>query len=167
MNKDISKLIIEITLIIMVVIFTAVLFLTNNTNKTREELIALNNRSLSLNVTDAVKNRTLKKIKDKDLADNLDCDVIEINNNTETTTNYNLVLKITKTINVDNYKIKANSNIYELNKLNYREDDNYYYFTIDTFTISNKTQNITFGIWLKDDSIAEKETFKYSYMIEW
>lgn len=168
MDRDIRKILRKTCsdiLFLLVLIFVCT-FLSNDTVEAREELANYQN-DLSINVVDRGNSRYLVSMSDIEAKKYSDSIILEVSNNTNSNVNYNLLLRMNKIDNLENYKVMLSGKIYNLNELRCYEDNQYRYFKLDDYTIGNKAQNFTFLLWLKEDVINyDNINISYSFIVD-
>jgi len=168
MDRDVSKMLGKICfdiifLLVVILVFT---FLSKDTVNAREELISYQ-EELSINVISRGNSKYLFSMSDEEAINYSDSIILEVSNNTNETISYNLVLRMNIIENLENYKIMILGKIYNLDELEYYEDNEYRYFNLGNYIIGNKEQNFTFLLWLEEDIINYNNfNINYSFMIE-
>jgi len=168
MDRDVSKMLGKICfdiifLLVVILVFT---FLSKDTVNAREELISYQ-EELSINVISRGNSKYLFSMSDEEAINYSDSIILEVSNNTNETISYNLVLRMNIIENLENYKIMILGKIYNLDELEYYEDNEYRYFNLGNYIIGNKEQNFTFLLWLEEDIINYNNVnINYSFMIE-
>jgi len=121
------------------------------------ELVTLLNTSIpeSLAYVDVIKeNNLVYPIKDEEAIQSMTPSKINLVNDTYSDTIYELGIRINKKSSLDYkyLKIYFKEKVSLLKDLYIGEDDNYYYFLLETGNIKATTLNYEIKIWLKDTS---------------
>lgn len=122
-----------------------------------------------LNITDNQINN-LYPIKTDNAIKNLKKSKIEIINDTKTSEEYSLLLKIEKnsTLDYNVLNIALNDSVHPLKDLLIVEDANNYYFSLYTNSIVGKKETLSFIMWMdeKTGNEMQNKTLNYSFELQ-
>lgn len=168
MNKKFKSLVIEIVFLLVIMISVIPLFVygSKDNSLTRAQLSGYD-KGLDIEVVQKSDIKELYPMSDEDAINNLNGSVIKVTNLDNRDSNYDFIFKMNKIDDLQNYKIMFNGKIYSLNDLDYTEDEEYRYFTLDNIDISNKEKYLTFLLWITDEgNNYVSEDINYSFMME-
>lgn len=151
MNKEIRGLLFEIIFLIFVMIISIPIYNISSKNN----LLA---RSVANGTTKGLDVNILQR-GDMETTD----DIIKVKNLDNNSAKYDLILVLSKEININNVGIILNGKEYSLKTLKYSVDNDNYYFTIDSFNINNKDMYFNFRIL---NYSFENINISYSFRIE-
>ena len=151
MNKEIRGLLFEIIFLIFVMIISIPIYnISSKNNLLAREIANGTTKGLDVNV--------LQK-GDMETTD----DIIKVKNLDNNSAKYDLILVLSKEIDINNVGIILNGKEYSLKTLKYSVDNDNYYFTIDSFNINNKDMYFNFRIL---NYSIESNNISYSFRIE-
>lgn len=151
MNKEIRGLLFEIIFLIFVMIISIPIYNISSKNN----LLA---RSVANGTTKGLDVNILQR-GDMETTD----DIIRVKNLDNNSAKYDLILVLSKEIDINNVGIILNGKEYFLKTLKYSVDNDNYYFTIDSFNINNKDMYFNFRIL---NYSFENINISYSFRIE-
>lgn len=151
MNKEIKGLLFEIIFLIFVMIISIPIYNISSKNN----LLA---RSVANGTTKGLDVNILQR-GDMETTD----DIIKVKNLDNNSAKYDLILVLSKEIDINNVGIILNGKEYSLKALKYSVDNDNYYFTIDSFIINNKDMYFNFRIL---NYSIESNNISYSFRIE-
>ena len=151
MNKEIRGLLFEIIFLIFVMIISIPIYNISSKNN----LLA---RSVANGTTKGLDVNILQR-GDMETTD----DIIKVKNLDNNSAKYDLILVLSKEIDINNVGIILNGKEYSLKTLKYSVDNDNYYFTIDSFNINNKDMYFNFRIL---NYSVENINISYSFRIE-
>ncbi len=151
MNKEIRGLLFEIIFLIFVMIISIPIYNISSKNN----LLA---RSVANGTTKGLDVNILQR-GDMETTD----DIIKVKNLDNNSAKYDLILVLSKEIDINNFGIILNGKEYSLKTLKYSVDCDNYYFTIDSFNINNKDMYFNFRIL---NYSVENINISYSFRIE-
>lgn len=151
MNKEIKGLLFEIIFLIFVMIISIPIYNISSKNN----LLA---RSVANGTTKGLDVNILQR-GDMETTD----DIIKVKNLDNNSAKYDLILVLSKEIDINNLGIILNGKEYSLKTLKYSVDSDNYYFTIDSFNINNKDMYFNFRIL---NYSIESNNISYSFRIE-
>lgn len=151
MNKEIRGLLFEIIFLIFVMIISIPIYnISSENNLLAREVANGTSKGLDVNILQR---------GDMETTD----DIIKVKNLDSNSVKYDLILVLSKEIDINNVGIILNGKEYYLKNLKYTSDNDNYYFTINSFNINNKDMYFNFRILnysLEDIDIS------YSFRIE-
>lgn len=163
-NKLLLKIIIEVIFVMILIIFIG--GINKNVVNARETIIPSKN-NLVIDVINKGDYVYLLPVGDNEVYCDYNSAIFSISNLSGNLINYNLILRMNKIANLNNYKVMLLGNIYRLDELEYYEDYNYLYFDLGNYLIGNKNQNFTFILWLSDENLNYDNTsIKYSFLVD-
>ena len=112
--------------------------------------------------------REIVSVSDDYALRNIETQDLIVYNYTKVDANYSLVLKIDKlsTIAVDDIKLNVNYNINYLKNFKYYEDNDYYYYIIDSDHLKGDSQKYILSMWNdKKETLGSNNTFNYEFII--
>ncbi len=151
MNKEIKGLLFEIIFLIFVMIISIPIYNISSKNNLLARSVA-NGTTKGLDVN--ILQRGDMKTTD---------DIIKVKNLDNNSAKYDLILVLSKEIDINNVGIILNGKEYSLKTLKYSVDNDNYYFTIDSFNINNKDMYFNFRIL---NYSIESNNISYSFRIE-
>ena len=111
---------------------------------------------------------TLASVSDEYALKNIETQDLVVYNYTKADAPYSLVLKIDKssTVVIDSIKLNVNSNINYLKDFASYEDNNYYYYVLDTDHLQGTSQKYALSMWNEKDSIQDNNSyFNYEFVV--
>lgn len=151
MNKEIRGLLFEIIFLIFVMIISIPIYnISSKNNLLAREIANGTTKGLDVNI--------LQK-GDMETTD----DIIKVKNLDNNSAKYDLILVLSKEIDINNVDIILNGKEYSLKTLKYSINNDNYYFTIDSFNINNKDMYFNFRIL---NYSIESNNISYSFRIE-
>ena len=151
MNKEIRGLLFEIIFLIFVMIISIPIYnISSKNNLLAREVANGTTKGLDVNILQR---------GDMETTD----DIIKVKNLDNNSAKYDLILVLSKEIDINNVGIILNGKEYSLKTLKYSVDDDNYYFTIDSFNINNKDMYFNFRIL---NYSIESNNISYSFRIE-
>ena len=151
MNKEIRGLLFEIIFLIFVMIISIPIYnISSKNNLLAREIANGTTKGLDVNI--------LQK-GDMETTD----DIIKVKNLDNNSAKYDLILVLSKEIDINNVDILLNGKEYSLKTLKYSINNDNYYFTIDSFNIKNKDMYFNFRIL---NYSIESNNISYSFRIE-
>lgn len=109
-------------------------------------------------------------IEDELALKNLKRTNITVKNETRTKEEYTLLLKISKdsTIDISVLKVSVHNNIYSLKDILLLEDEEFYYFTLATDSLSGDAKQYNFLMWMNSETGNEMQgkTISYSFDLQ-
>ena len=99
---------------------------------------------------------------------NIETQDLIVYNYTKADANYSLVLKIDKlsTLVIDDIKLNVNYDINYLKDFKYYEDNDYYYYIIDSDHLKGDSQKYILSMWNdKKEALDSNNTFNYEFII--
>lgn len=151
MNKEIRGLLFEIIFLIFVMIISIPIYnISSKNNLLAREIANGTTKGLDVNI--------LQK-GDMEITD----DIIKVKNLDNNSAKYDLILVLSKEIDINNVDIILNGKEYSLKTLKYSINNDNYYFTIDSFNINNKDMYFNFRIL---NYSIESNNISYSFRIE-
>ena len=111
---------------------------------------------------------TLVSVSDDYGLRNIETQDIVVYNYTNANATYTLVLRINKnsTINIDNIRLNVNHDVQSLNNYRFYEDNDYYYYIIDSDRIQGSSQKYALSMW-NDENYKQdvNNEFNYDFLI--
>lgn len=151
MNKEIRGLLFEIIFLIFVMIISIPIYnISSKNNLLAREVANGTTKGLDVNILQR---------GDMETTD----DIIKVKNLDNNSAKYDLILVLSKEIDINNVGIILNGKEYSLKTLKYSVDNDNYYFTIDSFNINNKDMYFNFRIF---NYSVENINISYSFRIE-
>lgn len=151
MNKEIRGLLVEIIFLIFVMIISIPIYnISSKNNLLAREIANGTTKGLDVNI--------LQK-GDMEITD----DIIKVKNLDNNSAKYDLILVLSKEIDINNVDIILNGKEYSLKTLKYSINNDNYYFTIDSFNINNRDMYFNFRIL---NYSIESNNISYSFRIE-
>ncbi len=151
MNKEIRGLLFEIIFLIFVMIISIPIYnISSKNNLLAREVANGTTKGLDVNILQR---------GDMETTD----DIIKVKNLDNNSAKYDLILVLSKEIDINNVGIILNGKEYSLKTLKYSVDNDNYYFTIDSFNINNKDMYFNFRIL---NYSVENINISYSFRIE-
>lgn len=151
MNKEIRGLLFEIIFLIFIMIISIPIYnISSKNNLLAREVANGTTKGLDVNILQR---------GDMETTD----DIIKVKNLDNNSAKYDLILVLSKEIDIDNVGIILNGKEYSLKTLKYSVDNDNYYFTIDSFNINNKDMYFNFRIL---NYSVENINISYSFRIE-
>jgi len=145
MNKELRGLVIEIiTLTLLLIIAVPICVSASNDYVEKKEMM--------LGMVDA----------SIDISHNGDMKKITVYSNNDRVVKVSLIMKINKFLN--DYKILFNNNIYDLDTLEFDEDEEFLYYKLGIYEV-DQVRNFDFKLIVKGD-IYYDEAITYSFMTE-
>lgn len=134
MNKEIRGLLFEIIFLIFVMIISIPIYnISSKNNLLAREVANGTTKGLDVNILQRGDMKTTD-------------DIIKVKNLDNNSAKYDLILVLSKEIDINNVGIILNGKEYSLKTLKYSVDNDNYYFTIDSFNINNKDMYFNFRI---------------------
>lgn len=151
MNKEIRGLLFEIIFLIFVMIISIPIYnISSKNNLLAREIANGTTKGLDVNILQR---------GDMETTD----DIIKVKNLDNNSAKYDLILVLSKEIDINNVDIILNGKEYSLKTLKYSINNDNYYFTIDSFNINNKDMYFNFRIL---NYSIESNNISYSFRIE-
>ena len=151
MNKEIRGLLFEIIFLIFVMIISLPIYnISSKNNLLAREIANGTTKGLDVNILQR---------GDMETTD----DIIKVKNLDNNSAKYDLILVLSKEIDINNVDIILNGKEYSLKTLKYSINNDNYYFTIDSFNINNKDMYFNFRIL---NYSIESNNISYSFRIE-
>jgi hypothetical protein len=151
MNKEIRGLLFEIIFLIFVMIISIPIYnISSKNNLLAREVANGTTKGLDVNILQR---------GDMETTD----DIIKVKNLDNNSAKYDLILVLSKEIDINNVGIILNGKEYSLKTFKYSVDIDNYYFTIDSFNINNKDMYFNFRIL---NYSVENINISYSVRIE-
>ena len=151
MNKKIRGLLFEIIFLIFVMIISIPIYnISSKNNLLAREIANGTTKGLDVNILQR---------GDMETTD----DIIKVKNLDNNSAKYDLILVLSKEIDINNVDIILNGKEYSLKTLKYSINNDNYYFTIDSFNINNKDMYFNFRIL---NYSIESNNISYSFRIE-
>ena len=151
MNKKIRGLLFEIIFLIFVMIISIPIYnISSKNNLLAREIANGTTKGLDVNILQR---------GDMETTD----DIIKVKNLDNNSAKYDLILVLSKEIDINNFDILLNGKEYSLKTLKYSINNDNYYFTIDSFNINNKDMYFNFRIL---NYSIESNNISYSFRIE-
>ena len=151
MNKEIRGLLFEIIFLIFVMIISIPIYnISSKNNLLAREVANGTTKGLDVNILQRGDMKTTD-------------DIIKVKNLDNNSAKYDLILVLSKEIDINNVGIILNGKEYSLKTLKYSVDNDNYYFTIDSFNINNKDMYFNFRIL---NYSVENINISYSFRIE-
>ena len=151
MNKEIRGLLFEIIFLIFVMIISIPIYnISSKNNLLAREVANGTTKGLDVNILQRGDMKTTD-------------DIIKVKNLDNNSAKYDLILVLSKEIDINNVGIILNGKEYSLKTLKYSVDNDNYYFTIDSFNINNKDMYFNFRIF---NYSVENINISYSFRIE-
>ena len=151
MNKEIRGLLFEIIFLIFVMIISIPIYnISSKNNLLAREIANGTTKGLDVNILQR---------GDMETTD----DIIKVKNLDNNSAKYDLILVLSKEIDINNVDILLNGKEYSLKTLKYSINNDNYYFTIDSFNINNKDMYFNFRIL---NYSIESNNISYSFRIE-
>lgn len=152
--KDINKLIItkvvEIFLVVGFVFLASYLWRSKNAQEFFSSIASFSNLYYTNFMIENPIDYSMFPMRDEDAMQNLKPCTVKVMNETYTSENYALILKIDKTSTMDYHYIHIgiNDKVYALNDLGQVEETENYVFTLAKDTIVGNTKNYEIRVWL-------------------
>lgn len=151
MNKEIRGLLFEIIFLIFVMIISIPIYnISSKNNLLAREIANGTTKGLDVNLLQKGDMKTTD-------------DIIKVKNLDNNSAKYDLILVLSKEIDINNVDIILNGKEYSLKTLKYSINNDNYYFTIDSFNINNKDMYFNFRIL---NYSIESNNISYSFRIE-
>ena len=151
MNKEIRGLLFEIIFLIFVMIISIPIYnISSKNNLLAREIANGTTKGLDVNILQR---------GDMETTD----DIIKVKNLDNNSAKYDLILVLSKEIDINNVDIILNGKEYSLKTLKYSINNDNYYFTIDSFNINNRDMYFNFRIL---NYSIESNNISYSFRIE-
>lgn len=151
MNKEIRGLLFEIIFLIFVMIISIPIYnISSKNNLLAREIANGTTKGLDVNILQR---------GDMETTD----DIIKVKNLDNNSAKYDLILVLSKEIDINNVDIILNGKEYSLKTLKYSINNDNYYFTIDSFNINNKDMYFNFRIL---NYSIESNNISYSFRME-
>ena len=151
MNKEIRGLLVEIIFLIFVMIISIPIYnISSKNNLLAREIANGTTKGLDVNILQKGDMKTTD-------------DIIKVKNLDNNSAKYDLILVLSKEIDINNVDIILNGKEYSLKTLKYSINNDNYYFTIDSFNINNRDMYFNFRIL---NYSIESNNISYSFRIE-
>lgn len=167
MKQEMKGLIFEIIFLGVWLIVSIPLFVLKGNQYSLARLqFGGDNSFLHMEVVQSGNTTGLYPMSDEEAIYTLDGSVIKLTNLDSTPEICHFILKMNRIEHLEYYKIMFEGNISYLSDLEYTEDNDYYYFNLDTLEIANKDKYVTFLFWIANQENITSEDIVYSFMVE-
>lgn len=154
-----------IMVIILLVVTLSCRKMIIDKNRNSEEVL---NKIGSYSVNVVSNNETLYLVSDEYAKNKMEYDNIQINNNSNTASDYKLYLRLddNSTLDINSLKVSVNDEEYILNDLYEYEIDGYKYYNIHDSLI-DKVDNVSFKVWISNSLVdnISGESLIYSFVV--
>lgn len=167
-NKIIHWKMIEISLLISIVVISFPIWKTLEKNEVLSIAASYSDVQFShLEVTNLSLGAMFPISNEKALK-NINPSSIKVINDTKTKEDYTLLMKVSKNSSLDYHcvNISLNNNITSLAKLTINEDEENYYFLLDSNSIDGEIKEYQFRIWMDEKTGNEMQGKSLSYTFE-
>ncbi len=164
LNKLIRHKIIEITICLLIIVVSFPVWgLWQNDNIVYAK--TYDNTSYAYVNVSMYQNYEMYPMKDMEALKYLYPMKVTLEKSVVSSTHYTLVIRVSKNSNIDlsEIKLSINNQVYFLNELFYKEDDNYIYYLIDEGVLKELSKEYYLNIWLDENATLtqQKKTFLY------
>lgn len=149
-NKLIIKKVVEIVFVVGFVFLASYLWRSKNAQEFFSSIASFSNLYYTNFTVDNPIDYSMFPMRDEDAMQNLKPCIVKVMNETYTSENYALILKIDKASTMDYHylHIGINDNVYSLSNLEQTEEIENYVFTLAKDTIVGNTKNYEIRVWL-------------------
>ena len=169
-NKIIHWKIVEITLLISIIIVSFPIWKTLEKNEVLSIASSYSNVQFSHLEVSNYALGSMFPISNEQALKNIEPTSIKVINDTKTTEDYSLYIKVSKnsTLDYNCLNIALNNKIAALNEFILSEDEENYYFLLESNTIAGEIKEYSFMLWMdeKTDNSMQGKTLTYSFEIQ-